>query len=664
MLKLRHSGTLEPQKARLQRGAKVIAAVLALALPSAHAEKVGNVQFTPPPGWTSRVQEGVASLTPAGGASQGLMLVIPTPGVSGEARAWFAARVRELSSDGQVTDRSEIQSVRAASGATLLIQGVTIKLAQGNQSRFYTAVLSGQQATLTVLVVPNLAQLEGAQPAMTALINSVQLPEQRPAQAAAPAQAPLGKGAALPTVKAQNAAQFKAAGGNPENAVIPDEFRCYQEKVGSGLTPELTLQILPGGKYRTPYGSGTFTVNKDGSLRKVNWRGGVLDGASGYLNFDDYGQKLSLNDVGEDTLDRALDFECYQRGPRENLALLMFKLKTPAPGAYPCIVTDGSGKSGGRLEILAGGAYRLNGQAGRYRLDFRSDQDEDWSDLEFTGGPLDDASGTYQEDEDGVRKLRFYRPKLECQVVVKPTPLPRYGSGRAPAPPKGSGGLSGAYATWYADPLATLGYGGCGGLCWDTLLFTKAGYVFTDEPDRSVDEADCTRTHPNGLPVCEVYRLQGGKIIIGSETPDSFKKVGANLVIGGRTYEPLLPLQGLKLSGKYVSQSFYGGGMSTTSASFYRELNFTPQGRFTQERSGGVVSNVTDTGTSLGNITGGVAASSESRNAGTYRVQGFTLELKFGDGHVEKRFTYALPGKNGQPDLDLLRIGGSSYTRK
>lgn len=640
---------------------KVIS-VLLLALLAARggAQQVGGVTFATPPGWTFQAQAGMATFTPAGGPSRGVMLLIPGQVVSGDAEAWFAARVKELSSDGQVLDRSDISAVELASGAPMLIQAVSVRLAQGTQSRIYTAILSGSQDTLAVLTVPGdaLAQM---QPGLIALVNSLALPGQAPSGTAASGSL-TGPKVALPAVKPMNAAQFMAAGGNPETALIPDEFRCYQEKRGSGLTPELTIQILPGGKYRTPYGSGGVTVKKDSSLVKTTWRGGPLDGAYGYLNFGDYGQEFSLNNVGEDVLESSLGFECYQRGPRENLTLLEFKLKTPAPAAYPCVLSDGSGKSGGTLEILPNGAYRLGGQTGRYSVDFRSDQHYDWSKLEFTGGPLDEASGTYSEDESGVREVSVYRQGMRCRNVTKPTPIPRYGTAKAPAPPKGAGGLSGAYAATYLNPVAIM-VGGCS-LCWETSFFTKEGYVYTNEPDHSLDEADCSRTHPNGLPVCEVYRVQGGRITIGEDEPKTFKKQGQALLIGDRTYEPMLPLAGMKLGGKYEARTFVGGGMSTTSGSFQYTLVFTPQGRFSRESSGGISSTITDTGTPSGNVTGGVTVTSQDGSSGSYRFTGYTLELTYGDGHVERKFAFALPGRDGKPDLGLLRLAGSSYTRQ
>lgn len=208
-----------------------------------------------------------------------------------------------------------------------------------------------------------------------------------------------------------------------------------------------------------------------------------------------------------------------------------------------------------------------------------------------------------------------------------------------------------------------MGYGGCGGLCWDVMVFDKSGYVFTDEPEASLDEADCTRTHPNGLPICEVYTVKGGRITVGKENPMTFKKVGSGLEIDGDTYQPLVKLEGVKLSGPYEAKSFVGGGAgSTVSGAFQNTLNFLPGGRFSRERSGGVSSTFTDNGTASGTVTGGFASTSQSASSGTYSVKGYTLTLTYGDGHKESLFAFALPDKNGKPRLDLLRLGGASYT--
>lgn len=629
--------------------------LFAVMVGGAGAETVGSVTFTPPPGWTARVQDGLATLTPAGGAAQGALLLIPDQAVSGDVRTWFAATVTDLSRDGTVTERSSVEARELRPGTTLLLQLLNVRLAQGVQYRSYTALVTAGKATLYVLVAPSRAAFEAHQPALVALLN----PPATGGAVAATGKAGtlLGPRATLPAVKAQNAAAFLASGGTPETQAIPDEFRCYRERAGDSLSPELTLQILPGGKYRTPYGAGSFRVNKDGSLIKTEWQGGPLAGASGYLNLDDWGQTLSLSNVGEGVLEDDIDFECYQRGPRENLQLLQFRLKTPAPASYPCVLQDGSGRSGGTLEILPNRAYRLNGKTGTYSVDFRSDQDDDWSDLDFSGGALDDATGTYQEDEDGVRELSVFRPKMTCSKVVKPTPIPRYGAGQAPAPPRGSGGLEGAYATWRVDVATS-----CGGLCWSMYVFDKTGYVYTNEPDESLAEADCRRTRPNGLPVCEVYRVQGATIRFGQEKAEAFARVGRDLEIGGQTYQRIVALDGLKLAATYESRSGFGGATSTTVGLFQNEYTFTRAGTFVSARSGGVSSTLTTDGTAAGDVIGGVSSSTQGGSRGTYRFVGHALELTFADGHVERKFAFALPDKAGKADLDLLRLGGSSYT--
>ena len=619
---------------------------------SAQAQKVGSVSFTTPPGWTLKVDGGTASLTPPGGPSQGLMLLLPDQTVSGEAQAWFEATANQLSSDGPITAQSEVQT---PTGTSILVKSVTVKLAQGSQIRLYTAVFSGKTANLYILVAPSREALDRLTPSLTALIKSGSA-----AAGTASSGSLLGQKSAIPEVKPQNAAQFVAAGGDPKVQIIPDEFRCYQEKAGNSLTPELVMQILPGGQYRTPYGSGGVAVKPDGSLIRLAWRGGPLDGSKGILSFDDYGQTFSLEGVGEAALGRSMYFECYQRGPRENLALLGFKLKTPAIASYACTLQDGSRKSGGTLEILKGGQYRFGGQTGQFSTDFRGDQSRDWSDLEFAGGPLDGAKGTYREDETGLRELGVSFPSLRCRHVTKPTPAQRYGTAKAPTPPSGSGGLSGAYVAWTPDPLAGLNVNyGCRGLCWSFAFFDKNGYVYTDEPDAGLDDADCSRTQPNGLPVCEVYTVQGGKITLGQGRPEPFKKVGNTLEIGGKTFTPIVPLDGLKLNGSYGATSGFGGAGDVSVSLTQQGFVFTPRGQFVYNVTRST--SVADPNTPAGSQNT-VFTLAQSGNSGTYRFVGNTLELIYGDGHVERKFAFLDLGKDGKPDTTWLRIGGSSYS--
>ena len=641
----------------------VLALVILFAVP-AHAQKVGSVRFTMPPGWTVKLDGGTASFTPAGGAAQGLMLLLPDQAVSGEAAAWFENTIRGLASDGTITEQSEPTDTQTGAGR-LLTRGLSVKRPGGTQIRFYAALVSGKSATLSVLVVPDFAALKRWQPDLSSLLASTSglasvaglgtSNRDQPASVSS-----LGNKTALPDIKPQNAAQFQAAGGNPKTQPIPDEFRCYQSTSGDSFASELTVQLLPGGQYRTPYGSGSAVVKPDGSLIRLAWRGGPLDGSTGILRFDDYGQTFSLEEVGQAALGRSLYFECYQRGPRENLALLEFKIKTPAAARYACALQDGSGKSGGTLEILKGGQYRFGGQAGQFSTDFRSDQSQNWSNLEFIGGKLDGAKGTYAEDATGLRELGVSFPSLRCRHVTKPMPVVRYGTAKAPPAPKGSGGLSGAYVAWTPDPLAGFNVSyGCRGLCWFFAFFDKNGYVYTDEPDGGLGDADCSRTLPNGFPVCQVYRVQGGQLTIGQSKPQPFKRVGKALNIGGQMLESIAPLDGLKLNGTYGATSGFGGAGDVSVSLTQQGFVFTSQGQFVSSVSRST--SIADPSTPA-DSKNTVYTSAQSSNSGTYRFVGNTLELTYGDGHVERKFAFLDLGKDSKPDTTWLRIGGSSYT--
>ncbi|WP_350245448.1 hypothetical protein [Deinococcus sonorensis] len=572
----------------------------------------------------------------------------------------------------QVLNTTPIETNTAQDGETVLSQAAVIMGQSGEpQYRFYVAGTFGQgqtrRAVLLLYQASSLALVEKYQAGLNALADSVDVakgaatakPSTTPNASTAttqakPAPQPTPGPATLPAIKTLNAAEFVKAGGHPEDALIPGEFHCYEERQGDDVArPHLIVQILNGTAYRTAAGGGTFAVRKDGSLRKIGWQGGPLGGSDeGYLSFGDEGQDFSLRNVGA----QERDYVCYQAGARENLAKLEFGLKTPKVGQYPCVASDGKGTSAGTLEFLTGGRYRVGGGEGRYTVDVLSDQDEDWSDVDFTGGPWDGQSATYQESEDGQRRVDAR--KVDCTTVVKPTPLPRYGTAKAPAPPKGSGGLSGAYASWQMD---VGGY--CGGLCWDFYIFDKSGYVYTREPDTGLGDADCTRTKLNGLPLCEVYSLQGGQLRIGAGKPRPLRKTtDGRYDLGGTTLIPIRSVAGLKLNGAY--RSFSGsvgmGGMTSSYSEAF--LRFSPDGRFTRDSSGGFSSTFTDTGTSSGTTTGGVTAQSSRSSSGTYRFVGNTLELKYADGRVVRSFAFLADTDGQKMSTGFVRIGGRDYT--
>ncbi|QFP77891.1 hypothetical protein [Deinococcus sp. AJ005] len=651
---------------------------------AAQTSAAQNVTIATPPGWTLEAAEGGSLYFPAvpGGREQATVLVFPELKYQPDPKQYVESLAATFGKTSTIVSQEPVQAQGMPSGATLALKSLLVRSQDGSALSVVVALVQGQDSAVAlVMFTPSEAAAQKALPALTGMLTSVRFaPRPVTAQPSAGGKGgPLGLGVkgALPDVKPTTAAQFVGTGGNPEDAVIPEEFRCYQKKAGDSLTPELTVQILPGGKYRTAYGGGTLQVVKNGSLRKMQWTGGPLNGADGYLDFGNFGQDFSLKGVGSDVLERSINFECYQRGPRENQALFEFKLKTPKPANYPCVISDGTGTPGGMLELLSGGQYRVGKAGGRFTVDFRSDQNYSFSDLNFIGGPLGGEGGTYTEDGYGRREVSLRRVRggifsskstnVDCRMVVKPTPPPSiYGAAQAPAPPRSGGGLSGNWVHSRAGnliPGLQLGpdfsstmvmNSECpGNICWEFAFFNENGYVYTGEPGVSLAEADCSRTHPNGLPRCEIYRVQGGKITFGKGEPETFKQSGNTVTIGGRKYTRLLPLTGLKLGGEYTSTVVSNVSVSLGGTVSNRSLAFSPQGQFSSDRSSST--NLAGSGYVLG------ASNTAATAGGKYTFADNTITLTYGDGRTVKLFAAADALDNSKPSLTLLRLGGVSY---
>lgn len=667
-----------------------ILAPLILAAPlvpaQAQTARLGNLTYRVPSGWTAEARDGVVAFTPRDLPAGGVAFAILSPDVplSGDLRAWFEARVAGLHENVRVLSASAVEAGKDDKGSPVYSRAAAVVDGSGSpQYRFYVAGQFGpanaRRAALLVFQASSLDLVARYQAGLVALADSV---DEAPAGTAkaAPAPAPTGKtspaakaapsppaantapppAAALPPLKTLSAADLVRAGRDPAREPAEGEFRCYEQRAGDDVArPHLVVQILPGRKYRTADGSGTFTLesSSSGSLNYVAWRGGPLGGSDrAWLFLTDEGQYLELDGVGP----KNRSYGCYQAGGREDYAKAEFRLKTPLTGRYACVGEKGPEVQA--LEILPGGAYRFAGGTGRYRVDLLGEQDRGWGDVDFEGGPLDDRSATFQERAGGLREFDFSRPSLACGLVAKPTELPRYGAAKAPAPPKGAGGLSGVYASWRMDPMITMG-GTCGGLCWDLYVFFPNGYVYTREPDEGLADADCTRTRLNGLPVCEVYRIENGKIRIGDGEAQSFAKTKTGLKIGGDDLAPVRPLDGLKLDGRYDAQSVMSAGVGTGGAVFRRGLVLRQDGTFRRDASNSGFFGATDNGTAFGNVTATASFSNDRREGGTYRFVGNTLELKFADGHVERAFAFLPQTKNGKPDTSFVRIGGRDYSR-
>ncbi|WP_407572202.1 hypothetical protein [Deinococcus altitudinis] len=660
----------------------------------------GDLVYTVPPGWKAQTSGDSLTLVPQNLVSGETALITLSKGVAfdGNFSAEFERVTGHAAQGYVVVKRSEVQQSKDETGTPLLARATVLQNPAGQTLYlYYVAAHPPGRIELLIYSASSLEVFEKYQPGLTALSASVTF---RPQGGAAGGQAqtpPSGQKSATqppatqpptkqpptkqpptkqpPTKQAVTApptpqitsrplavprmGALVAAGLDPRKQPVPDEFRCYPElESASYQKPVFALQMLGKGQYRVGSETGTYTVKVDSSFNRVQFASGPLKGTDDSTIFWDrkYGQSIKLYRFPLKD-DRTLNLLCYQRGAREALAQLEFRRKDPQPGTYACRSSDGKNTDKGALQILANRAYRYAGGGGNYRADILGDQSDDFSSVEFSGGPLEDMNVTYRENDLGERQFSIIN-RMKCTVVVKPTLPAQFGPDQAPAPPQGAGGLQGAYSKQQQQVM--LG----GGLEFVRYfyIFSKNGYVFTGDPDTSLADADCRRTFPNGLPVCEVYRLQGGRITIGTDKPVSFERRGTALVLDGDALGPVQPVGNLKLQGEYKSTSTFTAVGGTGGGIFLNFLRFGKDGRFTRESNGGISITTTTTGTSSGDVTGGVSSSSTRKNGGKYAFAGNTLTLSYDDGRVERLFAF-LPqvGKDGKPDLKWLYLKGDDY---
>ena len=466
----------------------------------------------------------------------------------------------------------------------------------------------------------------------------------------------------LPVLPTFDYAQFAKLKLNPEKEPIPDEYHCYAEIRGEKYaTSSLTLQILPGRKYRVGIG----TATSEGSFKMDRYdlfftSGELTSKRKHFYNFKRLeGAEIWIYDLGSE--ENQTDFRCYQRGGAEQFQQLKFKRKDPQVGSYTCVAKDGSGKvMPSKLEILPNRRYRYNNTEGTFKADITGDFSDDYSDVRFTGGQFDDAYAFYEEDEAGQQKYNFGSGiKIDCLRQVMPRPNPKFGPAKAP-PASGTGGLEGRYFYGRTQTIDFNNNLPCQGICYSYLIFQKNGYVYSDdlEETEGLEDANCGRTYPSGFPVCETYTVKGNMLQIGLEKPEVFKRSKDGLEIDGDDWTVLEPLDGLKFNFSYYSQRITGAIIGTGGSSSSTDLALRKDGRFTRESNSSFFFGTTDTGTSTGSVTAGVGGSSSRSNTGSYRVYGNTIEFKYDDGRVIKLFMF-LP--SGRKDLTFLHIDGSIY---
>jgi hypothetical protein len=451
--------------------------------------------------------------------------------------------------------------------------------------------------------------------------------------------------------------QLAQMGIDPETMLIPDEFWCYASSQKDDYSHYIPLTILPDGRYTIDGSEGDYEIVGTGSLIEVAWLSGAFssEDSYAYASYNDYGQNISVYEVlmGEDTH----DFNCYQRGPRVEQMLLELAFKDVQPGSYTC-VNDNDGSPGPILEILEGRRYQVDGIEGEYQINLMGDPNDELPEVNYLSGPWLDLYGFASANEEtGMREVGVYSDEADydCSMLGAPLQGIQFGSATAAPPPAGAGGLEGFYANWQPDLMGT-----CGGMCWKYLYFFPNGYVYTTRPDGLLEQIDCTRTQPNGLPLCDVYTLEGDTLYFSDGERKSLVQTADGLEINGKTYSRIPRFDDLLLNGVFEASSFTAAVGGQGGLAIEKTITFYPDGTFTREGFVGASYTATDTGTQFGDPVAGVTTSSESSNNGTYQIQGNAITFNYADGQVSTDFFFVIPGED-LANPGAIRVGGWDF---
>ena len=470
--------------------------------------------------------------------------------------------------------------------------------------------------------------------------------------AALPPARPL-PGLPVPTYK-----QLQQARIQPKLQLVPDAFYCYREKdIRSHPWPDMIIQVPRQGEYRSSFGHGKYSMEKKKSSSKIQWRTGPFKDKESYLKYDRYGQRFRLNTRIQGQYHK---FHCFQRGASDHYAQTSFRLRTPQPDSYQCRDLE-SGKQQ-VLKLARGGSYQLGKARGNYRVKGIIDQPgKSTSKIIWVSGPLaadgKNKSAHYSEEEGtGLRTLRinttFNRfvmgtggssSKLSalCMAKGEPVSFQKYGTEKAPAPPARAGGLEGFYYTmedrfgyWEQESGDAPHY----------YTFFSNGYVYAGEPEADPARTDCSRTLPNGSPLCKLYFIEKGRIRIGEQEALPFKKTAKGLQIGDKQYRPVPRSRLAKLDGRFFHSSFSKWGTMDWGGSNYSKtvFIFTPDGHFSEQRES-QNTNAFNAGPTGMNIPGASVygmGNSRDHNSGSYRIEGHTITFRYNDGRVIRRFIW------------------------
>ena len=245
-------------------------------------------------------------------------------------------------------------------------------------------------------------------------------------------------------------------------------------------------------------------------------------------------------------------------------------------------------------------------------------------------------------------------PRESAQVVYKDAKSRANGERNLHPFPSGRTRLAGLFVT--QDMQGSVGSGGNMyiGVTFRFYYFLPNGYAYMGAKEAGLESLQCDRPTVDtyGDPLCTTYSADDGQIRIGPQSPSRLRRNGSDLRIGDYDFALVPKASNLRLNGTY--DYFSAGSAAAVSSSF----TFSRDGRFDGSNFTSVMVDTDPTNSGqAGGARIGVAGGSSAKRQGTYRIDGYTLELNYGDGRRARAFFARVAGD------DVVRIGSRTYIK-
>ncbi|MCU0802629.1 MAG: hypothetical protein MUD11_12800 [Rhodobacteraceae bacterium] len=655
---------------------RCVALCLALIAPPALADSFAGWTFDPPDGYELTPGTfGVAYQGPNGG----YIFAPVTPATNARAAAAaFADEGLPIGSQrNEITteyrdDGTEASFWIVSDGAVNYLQMTLVKDGQSSTALFVTPLQDANliAAETEALLDATFAPPETVLAPATSTLPPVTFPAPPPADRMAT------------TRSRMTIAQARAAGVDPDLALLPGTFDCYltSEPRAVDARPDLRIISDLGQRYTLTDGrrsqSGTWSVQPHDTFDQVIQLSAPIDDYILIHSHDGLGQSFTLNHPERDA-----DLTCVQDGPPLEAQLQTMAAIAPTKGAMDCTGVDGS-----TFKLLYGnGTYIVNGQRGSYVAALDGNYNNWRGKLTFQGGPYDLLDGEL-EAKDGTQTLTisetwtegslFYSSSETTYTAICRSPAPArlpplYGPDAAPTTADPSGGLpEGLYRSFegrmeFNGTMANY-------VIREIFTLIAPGGRIMVEPDLDLYQSlpDCSRTTPSGEEVCGEYRTIGPQFSYRNARDFDVDAWSANApfaltdtgyTVGDIAYTRVLPPTPDDLTGQWVADDFTGGGPGLGGGvGVYTDSDtrwtFTADGRFDWYENS-TTSTLISPDPILGGVSGGGSSSSVDGGTGTFTLDDIWLDLRFDDGRSKRVPVFFLPANADSPAA--LTVGGA-----